>query len=326
MKRLMSAFIAMLFALTAAALAEDAPVSYSLTTGMPTDQSGQKLIAVQFDNDELARPLQHMAEADVVYEAEIADSGRTAYTAIYNATVPETVESVGQARILHVDIALDWGATLVHVGGQRTPGSSVYDYINAVGRMNSRFDGMTDTMYFCRDTARVAPHNVVCRLGQLTDRVAEDAMTARSPLSFSASDYTQKGENIKILRVRYDAGGLYYPSFEYRPDEGLYYRFYSRERQEDGSGMRFTCANVIVMQADYVWYDNDGERPIVALTGTNKCDYFIGGRHFTGTWARSDAGSATTYYDDEGNIVLFQPGKTFIQIIRGADQLELVRR
>ena len=91
MKRTACALIALLIFLSAAALAEDAAVSYSLTTGMPTDQTSQKLIAVLFDNDEAARPQAHMAEADVVYEAEISGDGRTAYTAIYNATVPETV-------------------------------------------------------------------------------------------------------------------------------------------------------------------------------------------------------------------------------------------
>ena len=324
MKKLLSAMIAIILLCASAALAEDTAVRYSLTTGMPTDQTSQKLIAVQFDNDEMARPLTHMTEADIIYEAEITGEGRTAYTAIYNGTVPELVEAVGQARILHVDIALDWGATLVHVGGQKLAGSSVYDYINTIGCLYSRFDGLTDSMFFYRDTARVAPHNAVCLLGQLADRLPEDAMTARSPLSFSASDYTQKGETAGILRVRYDVEGGYYPSFQYSPSDGLYYRFYNRARQEDGSGIRYTCSNVIVMQADYTWYDGDAERPIVALTGTNKCDYFIDGRHFTGTWARSEVSAATTYYDDEGNIVLFQPGKTFVQIIRSADQLEVV--
>ncbi|MBR3504609.1 MAG: DUF3048 domain-containing protein [Clostridia bacterium] len=325
MKRTACALIALLIFLSAAALAEDAAVSYSLTTGMPTDQTSQKLIAVLFDNDEAARPQAHMAEADVVYEAEISGDGRTAYTAIYNATVPETVEAVSEARILNVDIALDWGATLVHVSGQRLAGSSVYDYINTIGLLNSRYDGLTDSMYFHRNTARVAPHNAVCLLGNLALRLTDDAMAARSPFSFSASDFTQKGESVSIMRVRYDEAGNYYPSFQYNQDDGLYYRFYNRARQEDGSGLRYTCSNVIVMQADYTWYEADAQRPIVALTGTNACDYFIGGRHFTGTWARSEVGAATTYYDDEGNIVLFQPGKTFVQIIRAADQLEIVR-
>ena len=325
MKRLFGALIALFLAFSAPALAEDEAVRYSLTTGMPTDQSAQKLIAVQFDNDGMARPQACLAEADIIYEAEIAGDGRTAYTAIYNATVPEAVEAVGQAYILNVDIALDWGATLVHVGGQKLPGSSVYDYINTIGCLNSRFDGLTDSMYFYRDTARVAPHNAVCQLGQLADRLPEDAMTARSPLCFSASDFTQKGESAGILRVRYDDEGNYYPSFQFNPDDGLYYRFYNRARQEEESGMRYTCSNVIVMQADYTWYESDAQRPIVALTGTNRCDYFIDGRHFTGTWARSEVSAATTYYDDEGNIVLFQPGKTFVQIIRDAEQMEIVR-
>ena len=324
MKKFMSAVLALILAFSAAALADEAAVNYSMTTGMPTDQTSQKIVAVQFDNDAAARPLLHLSDADVIYEAEISDDGQTAYTAIFHDNVPEIVEAVGQARILNIDIALDWGATFVHAGGQRAAGTSVYDYMNTIGLMNSRVDGMTDTADFYRDTDRVAPHNAVCRLAQLYGKTDSSAMTPRSPLSFSASDYTQKGSNNAILRVKYSVEGGCYPSYQYNPDDGLYYRFYNRARQEDGAGDRYTCSNIIVMQADYTWYDNDGQRPIVALTGTNKCDYFVGGKHFTGSWARSEASAATTYYDDEGNIVLFQPGKTLIQIIRSADQLEIV--
>ncbi|MBQ8952824.1 MAG: DUF3048 domain-containing protein [Clostridia bacterium] len=324
MKKLMSAVIALILAFSAAALADEAAVNYSMTTGMPTDQTSQKIAAVQFDNDPAARPLLHMSDADVIYEAEIAEDGQTAYTAIFHDNVPETVEAVGVARILNIDIALDWGATFVHAGGQQAAGTSVYDYMNTIGLMTSRVDGMADPASFYRDVARVAPHNAVCRLAQLYDRIDVNASAPRSPLSFSASDYTQKGSNSSILRVKYSVEGGFYPSFQYNPDDGLYYRFYNRSRHEDGAGDRYTCSNIIVMQADYTWYEGDGQRPIVALTGTNKCDYFIGGKHFTGTWARSEASAATTYYDDEGNIVLFQPGKTFIQIIRSADQLEIV--
>ena len=35
-------------------------------------------------------------------------------------------------------------------------------------------------------------------------------------------------------------------------------------------------------------------------------------------------GENTTYYDDEGNVVLFKPGKTFIQIIKPSVQIEIV--
>ena len=325
MKKLISAILALVLVFSAVALAEGEAVNYSLTTGLPTDKTEQKLIAVQFDNTGKARPQVHMIDADVIYEAEIANGGYTRYTAIFNDTIPELVEAVRSARIMHVDIAIDWGATFVHFGGQQMVGSSIYDYLNSVSLLHSRYDGLTDTKNFYRDTARVAPYNVICRLGQIYDNIDTTRVSARSPMSFSATDYTVKGEACNVLRVDYSIDQGYYPSYEYRSDEGLYYRYYNRADQLDGTGDQYTCSNVIVMQADYSWYDGASDRPIVALTGSNKCDYFIEGRHFTGTWVRNDVGATTTFYDDEGNIVRFKPGKTFVQIIKKAEQLEVVR-
>jgi len=324
MKKIIAAIIAFIFVLSTAALADETVVNYSLTTGLPTDKTEQKLIAVQFDNHGKARPQVHMVDADVIYEAEITNGGYTRYTAIFNDTIPELVEAVRSARIMHVDMAIDWGATFVHFGGQQMVGSSIYDYLNSVSLLHSRYDGLTDTKNFYRDTGRVAPYNVICRLGQIYDNIDTSKVTARSPMSFSDTDYTVRGSNCSIFRINYSIGEGYYPSYEYYPGEGVYCRFYNRKDQLDATGDHYTVSNVIVMQADYTWYDGSGERPIVALTGTNKCDYFIAGKHFTGTWVRNTVGDTTTFYDDEGNIVLFRPGKTFIQIIKKADQLELV--
>lgn len=321
MKRIISMICAAIMIFSSAAFAETAAVNYSLTTGLPTDKTEYKTVAVQFDNNSHARPQINMIDADVIYEAEVANGGYTRYTAIYNDTIPDAVEATRSARIMHVDIALDWDATFVHFGGQQMAGSSVYDYMKAV-TLCGHFDGLTDSVNFYRDTSRVAPYNVVTRLGQIYGKIERES-SRRSPLTFN-TDFTVQGDNVNIFRITYNKAEGYYPSYQYNPDEGVYYRFYNRTEEYDGgSGEQYTCSNVIVMKADYSWYNNEADRPIVALTGTNKCDYFIGGKHFTGYWVRDDVYNSTTYYDDAGNIVVFKPGKTFIQIVKSDDLLEI---
>lgn len=323
MKRFLSILIVMIFAFSAAALAEGEAVNYSVTTGLPTDKTAQKLLAVQFDNTAAARPQVNMTEADVIYEAEIWKGGYTRYTAIYNDTIPETVEATRSARIMHIDMALDWDATFIHFGGQQMAGSSVYDYVKTVP-LKGRYDGLSDSTNFYRDTQRVAPYNVVTRLAQIYNNLDESMASTHSPLTFSADQYTVKGDDVSVFRIGYSESLGYYPSYEYTAEDGLYHRYYNRADQIDGNGEGYACANVIVMQADYSWYDGASERPIVALTGSNQCDYFIDGKHFTGTWTRDAVTSSTTYYDAEGNVVVFKPGKTFIQIIKKAEELEIV--
>ncbi len=333
MKRMLSMMLMLLLLCTSCALAEgtaapanpaqtEEEIQLSLTTGLPTDKP-YKALAVQFDNTADARPQMNMSKADVIYEIEIARGGYTRYTAIFNDEIPELVEAVRSARIMHIDVALDWGAAFVHFGGQQMQGSSIYDYVKTV--KVKRFDGLSDSKNFYRDNKRVAPYNVVGRLGQMYEATEAPAPeTLHTPLSFSAENPTIKGEDVSVFRIPYSEKLGYYPSYEYLADEGVYRRYYNRQDMLDGAdGSTYDFENVIVMYADYSWYDNASDRPIVALTGTNKCEYFIGGKHFTGTWSRTDVNSSTVYYDDEGNEVLLKPGKTFIQMVRTGIEIEI---
>ncbi len=320
MKKIFALILALMM-LSVCAYAEGDAQQLSLTTGLPTDHA-YKAMAVQFDNTVTARPQINMAQADVIYEIEIANGGYTRYTAIYNDEIPELVEATRSARIMHADVSLDWCATFVHFGGQQMAGSSVYDYFKTVSL--NRFDGLSDSKNFYRDNSRKAPYNVVSRLKQMYDATqAPDPASVHTPLTFSADAPTIKGEDVKIFRIPYGKEIHFYPSYEYNAQDGLYHRYYDRKDQLDGgTGTGYTFSNVIVMYADYSWYDGASDRPIVALTGTNKCEYFIGGKHFSGTWSRGSVNESTVYYDGEGNVVNFKPGKTCIQIVKPSIEIE----
>lgn len=294
----------------------------SLTTGLPTDQP-YNAFAVQFDNTVAARPQLNMSYADVIYEMPIVSGNDTRYTAIFNDNIPKVVEAVRSARKMHVDVSFDWSATFVHFGGQQMAGSSVYDYFEQTGL--NRFDGLTDGTNFYRDNNRKAPYNAVGKLQQMaekTDAPAADAI--HTPLVFSAENPTIKGEDVNVFRIKYN--GSFHPSYQYEADTGLYRRYYNKNEFKDGAtGESFEVANVIVMYADYSFYNNESDRPLVELLNTtNKCEYFIGGKHFVGTWSRGGVNESTVYYDDEGNVVNFKPGKTFIQVVKTGMTVEIV--
>lgn len=341
MKKVIVILLVLMMVFSSAALAEQAApvqpagdaamngqvvpeVQYSLTTGLPTDKP-YKALAVQFDNTADARPQMNMSYADVIYEMEIHNGGYTRYTAIYNDNIPDIVEAVRSARIMHVDAALDWSAAFVHFGAQYADGTNAQTYAEALGV--ERFDGMKDGKNFYRDNKRVAPYNAVARLAKIHEQAAAPAIeTVHTPLQFSAENPTIKGKSVSVFRIPYGVNIGFYPSYEYMEEEGVYRRFYNRKTMKDGaSGDTYDFENVIVMYAEYSWYDNAADRPVVELIGTNKCEYFIGGKHFTGTWVRESADQSTTYYDEEGNVVLFKPGKTFIQVVKPSIEIEIVK-
>lgn len=315
-----------LLALPLCALAEQETVQdemileSSITTGLPAEKADQIMVA-QMDNEPKARPQKGIASADIVYEIEIYNGGYTRYTAVFNDTIPETIEAVRSTRIVNIDFYLEYGGCFVHFGGQQYEGSNIYDYIKKVD-MQARYDGLSDSKNFYRDSSRSAPNNVICKFQQIYDNVDWSKTTANSPLTFSDTDYTTGEKTVNEFEVVYNSS--YNPSYRYDAESGLYNRFYNGNAYLDGdTNEQVTCANVIVQYMDYGWYNGESDRPKVATTGTNKCDYFIGGTHFTGYWVRDSLTENTVYYDDAGNQVVFKTGKTFIQTLKDTKEVTI---
>lgn len=321
MKRMACAALALLltFVCTGMALAES---SVSITTGLPTTESARTMV-VQMDNEPKARPQKGIASADVVYEIELYNGGYTRYTAVFNDNVPDEVEAVRSARIVNADTYMDYNGAFIHFGGQEMAGSSVYDYFKTLN-VGARIDGLkSGSKLFYRDSSRSSPNNVVAKLAALRDQVDWSNITCKSPLKFNASAVTPEGEDVKEFSIPYRDG--YTPSYVWDEAQGLYLRSYNGSPYCDGTtGEQVTCANVIVQSMEYGWYEGQSDRPKVTTVGTNRCEYFIGGKHFTGYWQRDSIDSNTVYYDDAGNEVLLNPGVTFIQTLKTEKSVDII--
>lgn len=103
-----------------------------------------------------------------------------------------------------------------------------------------------------------------------------------------------------------------HPWFEYNAEDGLYYRYeYSAKQVDEMNGEQLTVSNVVfkyvqgkVLDAnDYLWFDVEGSR---------ECIVFTNGKVIKGTWSRTSDNAATTYYDENGDEIVFNQGKTWI--------------
>ena len=50
----------------------------------------------------------------------------------------------------------------------------------------------------------------------------------------------------------------------------------------------------------------------LVLTGTGNADYFMGGKHIAGVWKRDTVEDRTVFYDENGEEIELQPGRTII--------------
>ena len=323
MKKIIAWVLALMLVLTLAAAADSQEGGRSITSGLPTDHEARIMIC-QMDNEPGARPQKGIGSADIVYEVEIYDGGYTRYTAVFNDTIPEKIEPIRSARIVHADICYEYQGAFVHYGGQRYPGSDVYYTMDMLENFGTRYDGIANDKDFYRDKGRKAPNNVICNLKDLYDRSDWSTMKCKSPLSFQ-SEYQvpEQGEEVSQFRITYRKKS-YVPSYEWDGELKKFRRLYNNKPFVDGeTGEQVLVDNVIVQHVEYSWFDGQSDRPKVKLRGENKCDYFIGGKHFTGTWKRSKIKNNTIYYDDDGDVVQFNPGKTYIEILRLERDVEI---
>ena len=324
MKRIVSFALALALLLACAAVAEG--TNLSITTGRPTSEPAHTMVC-QMDNEPPARPQVGIGSADIVYETETYNGGYTRYTAVFNDTIPDQIEAIRSARIVHADIYSEYNGAFIHFGGQKYEGSSVYDYFGTLN-IGKRWDGIgydngSQNSDFYRDRSRRAPNNVICRLHNLLEKTDWTGITCKSPLKFSAQAVIPAaGEQVTSFSIPYRNG--YTPSYEWDPSIAQYRRLYNGKPYVDGAtNEQVTCDNVIVQSMEYAWYNGESDRPKVTTVGTNKCHYFIGSKHFTGYWVRDSISANTTYFDDNGNEVLFNPGVTFIQLLKTEKSVEI---
>ena len=319
MKRIVTCILvlALLFATPAFAAGNK-----SITTGIATDREATVMVC-QLDNEPGARPQVGIGSADIVYELEIYDGGYTRYTAVFNDEIPEKIEAIRSARIVHADISYEYQGAFVHFGGQKYPGSDVYYTFQILENFGARYDGINGDKDFYRDQRRKAPNNVICNLKNLYDRTDWSTLTCKSPLKFASKFRVPKtGEKVAKFSVPYQKN--YCPSYEWDEDLKKYRRFYNGKAFTDGAtGEQVLVDNVIVQHVAYDWFEGKSDRPKVELTGTGECDYFIGGKHLTGTWKRSKIAKNTVFFDENGKKLKLNPGKTYIQILRNERSLEI---
>ena len=320
MKKFVCIILVALMALSCAAMAEGTGIS--ITTGLPTGNPAHTMVA-QMDNEPGARPQKGIASADIVYEIELYNGGYTRYTAVFNDTIPEQIEAIRSARIVNAEVYSEYNGAFIHYGGQKYEGSNVYDYFGTLN-VGARYDGIGGDRDFYRDRSRKAPNNVICRLQNILNKTDWSNITCKSPLKFNEfPTIPASGTDCASFRVAYRDS--YAPSYTWDAAAGKYQRFYNGNPYVDGNtGEQVMVDNVIVQSVEYAWYSGESDRPKVTLTGTGKCEYFLGGKHVTGTWQRDSISSNTVYFDEAGNEMRFNPGKTFIQLLKSEKSVEIL--
>ena len=285
---------------------------------------GRPALAVQVENNPLARPARNLSNADMVIEAPV-EGDTTRFSAIYlcRATVGLT-GPIRSARYYEIDLWQDLGVLPVGFGAS----NGSLDRFAAVGM--PYVNGISGSWpWFQRHGTNPAPHNLygdveVIRsalgAGGAIDRLAAMVGPLRPPFAFGAVPVVPAGRPVRAVEIRTTD----YWRFGWRWDEigGAW------ARQDAGApiadevtGNPVTAAHVVVQRVaeEVVYGDPDpggNARRYQHLVGSGVGTLYTQGRAIDLRWSRPTAADGTRWtYADSGVPVVLPPGVIWWEII-----------
>lgn len=104
-------------------------------------------------------------------------------------------------------------------------------------------------------------------------------------------------------------------ALEYNEEEGVYYKYLHGNEQIDMiTGDQLTFTNVIVQNTNWEYQIDGKYLKFQCVDNTQDGYYFTNGKGIHITWEKESDYAPTRYYDDNGNEIQLNPGKTYIAI------------
>lgn len=275
----------------------------------------QRPVAVMVNNIDDAIPQSGISGADIIYEM-IAEGGITRLMCLFKdyENLPK-LGSVRSARQYFVQVANMHNCIYAHIGysklGKKEIDSSGIDNLNGL-------TGAVSAITYYRDHTRYAPHNCYTDGPKIVEGIKVDGYSR---------EYTKDNDKMYIFNTedtKLNSGNVankavigfraaYKPYFEYNEEEGVYYRFeYGGPHIDEYTDTQLSFKNVVVIFAEYT----------TLTDGRNKVDFDKGGKGYYITdgeymeikWHKDN--DVIKYYDNDGNIIKFNPGKTFVEVFK----------
>lgn len=299
---------------------EARPSGINLLTGEPMEEelAAKRPVAIMIGNTSDSLPQCGVGQADIIYEVPV-EGGITRLMAFFqDYTNLDSIGSVRSCRHYFVYYAKEFDAMYMHYGqsyiSENLLGSGFIDDINGL-------DSKIDSLAFTRLSDRKAPHNAFTSSAGIQAAIEyEEYRTEyeedyQGHYRFAAEDAPitlSTGEDAAVVCPGYVTNK---PWFVYHEDDGLYYRFqYSKEHVDGNTNEQLTFKNIIFQYSASKVLDDKG-RLDITTNGTGSGKYITNGKAIDITWERADDNSITRYYDENGEELTLNQGKTCVCIV-----------
>lgn len=291
----------------------------SYLTGEPVQGDVRRRpVAVMMGNNKAGAPQSGISSAGVIYEAPVEGNMTRLMGIFENYEKIPKIGSVRSCRDYYISYAKEFDAIYAHFG------QAVYalPYLEQTDNLNGlQLEG---SVYF-RTEDRKAPHNAYTSGERLLQGIQEKGYTQTYSENYinnnghyqfaQAPSETLLESGIPASTVALDNYTDNHPWFKYNSETKEYERNQYGEPQIDlETGQQLTCDNIILQNSQYVPYDENGYLNIFC-TGEGEGTFITRGKAIPIKWVYEEEHGMTHYYDENGQEIRLNPGKTWVEII-----------
>lgn len=311
---------------------EEGMVRSRITNEWVTEEvDNTRPVAVMMPNTRTAAPY-GISEADVLYECNVEGSITRLMAIFQDWSDFERLGNVRSSRDYYIYWSFEWDALYIHFGGP----FYINDVINRPDTDN--IDGLSSSNFWrAKDTVNSTDNAYVTTEGILADAQRlgysleyRDGYSDGKHFQFAPDSEPNTLEQYSgaITADKIDMSPAYPVTncyFVYNPDTGLYDRFQHLSGAADGphidlaNNQQLSFKNVLVQNTYFEVRDQKGYLAFQCHDTTRDGWYFTNGRGIHVTWEKTADYSPTRYYDDNGNEIQLNTGKTMICIVEDGD-------
>lgn len=296
---------------------------------IPASLANLRPIAIMMPTDKAAQPSYGIGNAKILYEIMEEGNISRQLAIIDNWHGLSQIGNIRSCRDYYIPQACEWDPILIHFGGVcYMDGKINAPHINNLsGTYEYGVGGeMPGAGYFFRTSDKKAPHNAYIGAEGITKACEKlgYSLTVR-PEYYNASHFTfangvntleQYGNAVPGNVIDLSEIFSYTKSyFTYDASTGLYYKNIHGGAHTDAlTGQQLTFSNVIIQNTNWAKRDANGYLTFQNIDSTSDGYYFTKGRGIHITWTKTSDYAPTKYYDDNGNEIQINEGKTYIAI------------
>lgn len=311
----------------------DGMVKSFLTGEWITEEAAEtRPIAVMFPTDKGSQPQYNIGAAGVLYEAMEEGGMSRQMGLIENWQDMEKIGNIRSGRDYYCYWAMEWDAFFVHWGGpyylvdlvtrdevQNLSGASV-------GTADIGAPATGNGAFWRSDPKNPTIHNGYTDGASLTSSINKLGYPLEHRNKYYVEDHFNFASELNTLE---DVSGVFdaekidlskvftttRSSLQYNEEEGVYYKYlYGNAQVDEVSGEQLTFTNIIVQNTRWEYRPDNKYLYFYVVDDTMDGYYFTQGKGIHITWSKESDYAPTRYFDDNGNEIEINPGKTYIAI------------